>query len=344
MGVHCCLAFMYLMRYLGRSSKISVRLTRKRSSVMKSPSLRPYLALIVGVLAASSSSIFIRFAQNEGASSLLIAAWRVGLATLILTPIVFARYRPILANLQRDQLLLALLAGGALAVHFASWITSLEYTSILISVTLVTTNPLVVALVSPFLLRERLSRVTVGAILLAIIGGIVISAGGGAGSAPKQDAPMLGIVLALIGSVSVAAYFIIGRRLRASIPVVPYIWITYGAAALVLMMLVAINQFPVTGLTSNAYLWMSLTALFPQLIGHSLFNYALGFLRASFVSLGVLGEPIFSTIMAIFLLKEQPTPLQLVGSGLILIALILASREEAQAENSRQAALQTATS
>jgi len=301
------------------------------------PSYRPYLALVVGVLAASSASVFIRYAQVAGASSLVIALWRVALATLILTPFVLARHRPTLLNLKAGQIGLAVLAGVFLALHFASWITSLEYTSVLISVTLVTTNPLVVAFVSPFLLREKLTRVTIGAIVLAIIGGVIISATGDVGAAPKQDSALIGIGLALIGSLTVAAYFIIGRRLRATLPLLPYIWLTYGATALTLLAMVILNRLPITGLGGDAYLWMSLTALFPQLVGHSLLNYALGFLSASFVSLSVLGEPIFSTLFAAFPpISETPKVIQIVGSAVILIALVIASREETRKETARQ--------
>ncbi|MFN7210279.1 MAG: EamA family transporter, partial [Aggregatilineales bacterium] len=84
-------------------------------------------------------------------------------------------------------------------------------------------------------------------------------------------------------------------------------------------------------LSAEAFFWMTLVAIFPQLIGHSSFNYALGYLSAAFVSLVVLGEPILSTVFAVFLLNELPQPLQLVGSTLILIALFIASRAEVRA-------------
>jgi drug/metabolite transporter (DMT)-like permease len=291
---------------------------------------RPYLALGVGVLATSSASIFIRIAQHEGASSLVIAASRVALATLILTPIILARYRPDLARLSRRGLGLALLSGVLLSIHFATWVTSLEYTSVLTSVTLVTTNPLFVALASPFLLREKLGRGTLIGIVLAIIGGVVISAAGGAGTAPRQDAPLFGAFLAMLGSLAVAGYFIIGRRLRPTLAVIPYIWLTYGSAALACLLFVLLGRQPVTGLSGNAYLAMILMAVFPQLLGHSSFNYALGYLRAAYVSLAVLAEPVFSTILAVFFLSEQPLPLQLGGGLLIMVALVIASREEAR--------------
>jgi drug/metabolite transporter (DMT)-like permease len=297
-------------------------------------SWRPYIALAVGLLAVSSASTFIRFAQQAEAPSLVIAMWRVALASLILTPFVLTRYRADLGRLSKSQIGLAMLSGFFLGIHFASWISSLEYTSVLTSVTLVSTNPLLVALVSPLLLRDRLSRATFVAILLAIAGGVILSAAGNAGSA-RTPAPLLGAFLALVGSGAVAVYFMIGRRLRHDMPVLPYIWITYGAAACVLIGLVLVGKAPVGGLPEDAYFWMTLTALVPQLIGHSSYNFALGHLSAAYVSLIVLGEPIFSTLLAALFLSEPlkdplRDPSQILGGALILIALFVASHEEAR--------------
>ncbi|RMF52933.1 MAG: DMT family transporter [Chloroflexota bacterium] len=299
----------------------------------KSVTWRPFAALAIGLLAASSSSILIRFAQAESAPSLLIAAWRVTVAVLILTPFVWARHSAELRALKVPQLGLMVISGVFLAAHFGTWITSLEYTSVLISATLVTTNPLIVAFLTPLLLRERLSAQTLGAIFLAIIGGVIISFSGDAGSAPRQDAPLLGALLSFLGAVAVAVYYIIGRKLRAELKALPYIWIVYGSAAITLtaVTLISGQGAAVPALSAEAFFWMTLVAIFPQLIGHSSFNYALGYLSAAFVSLVVLGEPILSTIFAIFLLNELPQPLQLVGSAVILAALFIASRAEVRA-------------
>jgi drug/metabolite transporter (DMT)-like permease len=295
------------------------------------------MVLAAGVLATSSASILIRKAQFEQAPSLLIAAWRVSVATSVLTPIVWAKYRPELQRLTGREMGFALLAGLLLGIHFASWITSLEYTSVISSVVLVSMNPLFVALAAPILIRERLSRVTWAGILVATAGAIVVSVGGGAGTAPKQGLPMLGNALSIVGAITVAGYYMIGRRVRARVSVIPYIWLTYGSAAIVLILMVLVAGQPVTGLSGNAYIWMTLVGLIPQLIGHSAYNYALGYLSAAYVSLTILGEPIGSTILAAIFLSEQPALLQIAGGVLILFALFIASREEARVARELQA-------
>ena len=297
---------------------------------MTKSSWRPYVVLAIGLAAVSSSAILIRFAQADGAPSLVISAWRLGLATLILTPIVIAKYRTQLAQLDRTAIGLLVLSGVLLGVHFASWITSLEYTSVTSSVVLVSTSPLWVVLAVPVFLKERWTRLILITVLIAVAGAVVISLTGNAGTAPRQDSPMFGNGLAVIGAIAIAGNYMIGRRVRATLDVIPYSWLTYAIAAIVVMVAVVITRQPVTGLAPSAYFWMTLVGLIPQLIGHSAYNYALGYLSAAYVSLTILVEPIGSAILAAMFLAEQPTGGQIVGGAVVLFGLVLASREESR--------------
>ena len=290
---------------------------------------RPYVALMIGLAAVSTSSSLIRLSQNDGAPSLGIAAWRLTLAVLVLTPFTWLRHRAELRRITPGELLLAVGSGAFLALHFATWVTSLAYTSVINAVTLVNLHPIMVALASPLLLHERLSRKTWIGLVLALGGSVIISLAGGSGTAPIHDAPLLGDGLALLGAFGTAGYFLIGRRVRASVGLVPYIWLTYTSAAVILLLLCLFTRTSVSGLPTSAYVWMTLLALLPQLIGHSSFNYALGFVPATLVSLVTLGEPIGSTVLAYFIFSEHPGLLQLVGAAVILIALWLAGQMEA---------------
>jgi drug/metabolite transporter (DMT)-like permease len=289
---------------------------------------RPYLALAVGVLAASTAAIFIRMAQDDGAPSPVVAAVRLSVASLLLTPVVLRRHRAELGTVTRGELGWMLVSGVVLGLHFATWITSLEYTAVVNSVTLVTTSPLWVALLAPLLLHERLDRGTLLGLGLAVGGGMLVGLSGESGDPPTRHDPALGNSLALAGAWASAVYFVIGRRMRARLGVVVYIWLVYSVAALVLVASVLASGQRVGGLPASAYLWMLLLGLVPQLIGHSSFNYALGYLPAVYVGLIVLGEPIGSGILAMFFLDEWPVLLQLIGSALILVGIGIASRRD----------------
>ena len=142
---------------------------------MQNPASRPPVGavLALGVLAASFSSIFIRLAQSE-ASSLVISAYRLALATLLLSPILLFRYRGEVRSLARNDTRLSLVAGLFLALHLGTWITSLEYTSVASSVVLVQTTPLMVAALSPLLLGEPISRYLMIGLLIAALGSLIV--------------------------------------------------------------------------------------------------------------------------------------------------------------------------
>src|SRR3954453_7493104 len=90
------------------------------------PPIPPFLAILIGIVAVSFASVFIRYASEGGAPSLAIAAWRLSLATLLLAGPAWFRARGELVSLSRREIALAVLAGTFLAAHFATWITSLE--------------------------------------------------------------------------------------------------------------------------------------------------------------------------------------------------------------------------
>lgn len=289
-------------------------------------------AIFVGILAVSTASIFIRFAQEQ-APSLVIAAFRLTIATLVLVPVVLARHRRELARLSSREIRLGLFSGVILALHFATWISSLEYTTVAGAVVLVSTIPLWVAIVSPLLLRERAGPGAWIGMIIAMAGGMVVALGQSAAVVSGKN-PLWGNFLALCGAWAAAGYLLIGRKLRATLSLVPYIFIVYGAAALVLLSFVGVARLPLFGYPAQTYGWMIALALVPQLLGHSTFNWALGHLPASFVSITLLGEPIGSTILAIFLLQEIPSGMELIGEATILVGIAVAAGQSSSSKGS----------
>jgi drug/metabolite transporter (DMT)-like permease len=291
---------------------------------------KPLLALAVGVLAISTGAIFVRLAQDAGAPSLVVAAGRLSVATLILTPITIHLYKHELRALRPGEIGLALLSGGVLSLHFATWISSLEYTSVVNSIVLVSTTPLWVALFALLLLGEKLTRRVIFGLMLAFGGGLLVSLAGGTGDPPTRADPLLGNGLAIAGALMAASYMTIGRRLRLHMSVIPYIWLVYSTAAVIMLavMVVSGNGRKVPDLSGEVFLWLLLLGLIPQLLGHSAFNYALGFLPVAYVSIVGLGEPIGGGALAAVFLGEWPVGLQILGSALILTGIGVATREQ----------------
>jgi drug/metabolite transporter (DMT)-like permease len=191
----------------------------------------------------------------------------------------------------------------------------------------VTTGPIWVALIEVFLLQTRLPRLVGVGLLVAIVGGFIIGFGSTGGGLPAGDAAanILGGGLSLAGAITFAGYLTIGRRLRAHLPVIPYIWLVYSSAGVALALAVLVTGTPITIATPTAALLLLALAVFPQLIGHSAMNYAVGYLPATIVSTIAQLEPISSAILAFIVLGETPLPVQVLGSLVILGGVLLAN-------------------
>jgi len=297
----------------------------------------PYLiGLIIGVMAVSTGSIFIRFAQVE-MPSLVIAAGRLSLATLFILPFAVHSWKINKISLSRKTLGLLILSGIFLGLHFITWVTSLEFTSVASSVVLVTTAPLWVALLSPIFLKEKITKWALVGLGVALIGAIMVGMGGSCRVISGQlicsgfesfieGEHITGNLLALLGAIFSGAYLMVGRSVRNRLSLAVYTTIVYGVASIVLIMLVIFSGAKVTGYSSNMYWWVLGMALIPQVIGHTTFNWALKYLSAAYVSIALLGEPIGAVILAALLLKEKPGILEIIGGILILLGIILATQ------------------
>lgn len=312
--------------------------------------LHPYLGLCLGLLAVSSASIFIRYAQADGAPSLVIAAYRLTLATVVILPVALLHHRAELRRLGAWEWGRVAASGVFLGLHFGTWISSLEYTTVANSVVFVSTAPLFVALMAAIFLKEKLTRWVLFGLALALAGSVLVgladacSAEGGCPplSAFLQGSGFFGDMLALAGAVTVAAYIILGRTVRAGMSLIVYILLTYGTAALTLIVSVFLLRGSFMGfapaefgqsLLAGGLSWgvcVILLALVPQLIGHTAYNWALKYLPATFVSVTVLGEPLGSIVLAYWLLGETPTLWKLIGGAFILLGIVIAARRESK--------------
>jgi drug/metabolite transporter (DMT)-like permease len=283
--------------------------------------LPPLGVLALGVLAVSTGAIFVRLAA---APALATAAYRVGLATLALAPLALARTRPELKRLSAGDGMLAVAAGACLALHFATWIASLDYTSIANSVVLVNTNPLWVGLLAPLVTHDAVPRRTLAGILLSMAGAAVI----GWGDLATGTDALYGDLLALAGGLCAALYLMLGRKLRRRLSLLAYILACYGSAAVFLLAAALLQGVPLGGYGLRTWAALAAMALFSQLVGHTSFNYALRWVRPSTVAVSLLGEPVGATLLGYLIFGEALTPTRILGGGLVLTAIYWVARDE----------------
>ena len=285
-------------------------------------SSRGWTALAGAVIAVSSSALFVRAAQ-EGASSLAVAAWRTVIAAALVAAWTVPRRRQEIASLTAGDAAAAVVAGVCLAVHFASWIGSLEWTSVAVSVSLVNTAPLFVATLGPLATGERPSRAAAVGAIVATAGATAI--GLNAESAAGRD-DLRGAALAVAGAVSVAAYLVAGRRVRDRMPLDLYVTLVYGTAAVCLMGAALLTGQTLSGFGPRPWAAIVGLAVVCQIVGHTATNYAVRAMPASVVATALLAEPLLATAAAYAALGERVGGGQLAGAALVVAGIATAAR------------------
>jgi len=275
----------------------------------------PFVVLGIALVAVSNGAIFARLAD---APPLAIAAWRVGLALLVVLPIALTAPWP--RGVSRRSLGLAAGAGALLALHFATWIASLEHTTIARSVLFVSTSPIWVALLQFVAGQGVPARSTLIALALAIAGAAVVSAGGHGG-----EAALTGDLLAVAGGVAMAGYFVLSRSAQGELPFRNYLGIAYGVAAALLWIAVFFTGTQATGFDAGTWWALAGMAAVSQLIGHSGYNWSLRHLDPLFVAVVSVGEPVLASLLGWWLIGEALDARTGAGGLLILAAIALAT-------------------
>lgn len=272
------------------------------------------LIIVLGVLGASFSAIFVRLSD---APSLVLVFYRMLFAAVVLLPMCLLKNRAELKEMTGKELFLSTLSGVFLGLHFACYFSSLRYTSIAASVVLVDTEVFFVAIIGLLLWKKRISKYGWIGIGGAFLGSVLIAvsdAGGGSNV-------LLGDGLALLGAVFVAVYTLIGTFVRRTRSTTVYTTVVYGAGALtVLLVLLATGTSPV-GYAPVDYAAALGLAVFCTLMGHSIFSWGLHYESPAFVSMAKLLEPVFATIMGIFLFREIPGEMVIIGGIIVILGV-----------------------
>ncbi|HLI97902.1 MAG TPA: EamA family transporter [Candidatus Baltobacteraceae bacterium] len=302
-----------------------------------------HYAILAGAqVAVGAAAIFARFALT-GAPPLAVSAWRLIIASAVLlviaalaprlrsAPLDVARGRSIPHDdTTRRAALLFIAAGIALAVHFATWIASLDYTSVAVSTLLVATTPIWTAIYDSAVYHRRLSPIALGAFLVGAVG-LVLVVGYSHTRPPIAGHALLGDALAVAGAIAIGAYFILIRRVRASYGTRTIVTRTYSWAALALLIAsLATHQMPPAFTDGKAWGGIIAMALVSQLLGHTAMNAALRWFSASAVAMTTLFEPVTAAVLAFFIFGETLTPLAIAGGLLVLVAIGAFLREEAR--------------
>jgi drug/metabolite transporter (DMT)-like permease len=283
----------------------------------------------VAVAAISTSAIFVRW---SGAPSVVKAFYRVLFTTAAVAPFALRDIEELRA-VSRADLGVATVSGLALAAHFAAWFESLAWTSVAASVTLVTTQPVFVAVGAAILLDERLTPRLIGGIAIAVVGAACMSIGplvvaplqaGGdvvgsvATAVAATSGQLYGNALAVAGAVLAGIYVLAGRSVRQRLSLFTYTFVVYAVCTVALGGLAVGSGAALLGYPRVEWGLFLAMALLPGLVGHTVINWALKYVESSVVSVSLLGEPVGSTLLALALLGEIPDAVTVLGGAVVL--------------------------
>ncbi len=267
--------------------------------------------LFLAILCVSTGAPFARWAAP--APPLAIAAIRVGVASLLLFG---AGWRELGALWRSRDKHLVVASGVLLGVHFGTWIASLSFTSTAASVALVATNPMFAAAFG-VLLGDRVTRRELAGIGVAAVGCAVLAGG----DWQSGGDALIGDGLALIGAATAAGYLVVGRRLRDSVPLFPYLGAVNGIAAVGLVIAALATGTHVAALPGHAFVASAGAALVASFIGHSLLNAAVRITPTHLVALAILGEPLSSSLITWAAFGEQPPTHAAIGGAIVIVGI-----------------------
>lgn len=285
---------------------------------MRLPPFNPHFAIIIGLIATSTTAILVKLIIGDIPAS-VIATYRLIIAFLLMAPFVFWKYINEFRLLHMKDWVLALFASVFLATHFILWFSSLNYTSVVSSVVFITLQPVLVFIGTCFLSKARFSPGTIISILIAFFGIFII----GWGDAQLNKEHLFGDLLALLGTLCLTIYILLGQRTRKRVSFLTYTFIVYGIASFLLILYNVFNQNDFTVHSIHVGVIILLLAIIPTFLGQIVFNYALRWLRESTVSMAVVFEPIVAAILAYSILGEKVTSFQLLGGTIIIFGLFL---------------------
>lgn len=270
------------------------------------------ILFVIIIICISLSAILVKLSD---APSTIMVMYRMFLACVLISPMVY-KYRKTFLKIRRKEWIAIVFAGIFLAVHFGLWFESLNHTTVASSTLILALQPAIALIGGLIFFKEKIDIRIVVAMGIAFIG-VVIVGGGGLGSG---SAALLGNILSFLAVVSIVFYLMIGQRNVKSINHWVYSFLVFLVAGMAVAAFNLIGGISFTGYSTNDWLVFLMLAIFPT-GAHIIFNLLLNYVNTTTVSMSTLGEPVGASILAIILLNEMLTPVEIIGGVLIIVGI-----------------------
>lgn len=288
---------------------------------------RSTLALIFAVLSivcCSTSAILVRYST---APSLVLAAYRKTIVTIMMLPFALTKNRKEIASLGIKNLAICTLSGIFLAIHFFTYFEAVQNTTVSAAQILTSTEVLFITLFMFVSGREKYKGLPLAGIILTLIGGIVVAWTNRTESGVSVS---YGNIMAVIAALMLASYSFIGSKVRRTCSNTSYTFVVYGVSAVILNIMVLFSDYSFSGYGAVNYLTALGMAIFASLLGHSVLNWAVKYISPTLISMVRVLQPVFGTIWAIILFSEFPAPNQIIGGVIIIVGILIYTKTQAR--------------
>lgn len=279
--------------------------------------------VVVGLLGVSLSSIFVRLADGP---SVVTAACRLLWTVLLLTPVALGKkaIREEIFQAEKKKIMFCILSGLCLAVHFTTWFESLKHTSVASSTAIVCTEVIWVSIGYCLFMKGKINWKVILCIAVMVGGSMLIAFS----DSMAGESHLYGDFLAVLGAISVAGYTLIGKEMRKSMTTTAYTYIVYAVCALSLVLTTLFQGYGVADFSLRTIGAGFFLGVVSTILGHSVFSWCLKYFTPSFVASVRLLEPVIASIVAIFLFREIPVLMQILGGLIVLGGVFVYSKYE----------------
>ncbi len=282
--------------------------------------INPKLVVFIGTLGISISPILIKASHSQ---AMTIAFYRMLITVLILSPYVLIKNKAEFKSLSKSTISNIAISGTFLGLHFSAWILSLKYTTVASATILVNLSPIILLIIT-FFLKEKISKKQFFSVVFAFLGSIILAFGD---FFSGSDA-VLGDMFAILGAFFVSIYLLLGNKVRQTVSMSTYTYLAYLFAMITIFVLNLFVKHSLIINDTNEFFLFICMAVFPTLLGHSLFSWSLKYVKATMVSMAILVEPVIASILAIFIFSEVPTLYQIIGSLIVLLAIYFYTKDK----------------
>jgi len=282
---------------------------------------KTFIRIGIGVLLLGTGPMFVKFVNANGT---IVAFYRLLFASVMLMLPVLISSENQKSTLDKDRSVLWILLGGSsFAINMGLWCSALNFTSASIVTLLDNTAPVWVGLFSWLVLGKKQNKFYWWGLSMTLVGSILLV---GSSLASFNSQQFLGNMLSLASGISYAAYILVTQQARRMVSSLRYSWLVSSIGALLLFAFGLITGALKQTLSLQGFLLIFLMSLSSQVLGWYLVNDALGKLPAAAASVALVGQPLVVTVLGVFILREIPSFLQIIGGIACLIGIIVVQR------------------